>query len=629
MTKATSILDTAIDSRANDVLLLPIALGAFWTLAYQLVLLARWPARTIVSLFLGIAIAGLLLLVRLWKKTDALPGRGYRFHPSHLFLFGLGVGCAVITLFVRRPNQDDVVYFHRALTQLLALDQPIILYQTSVDMKAAAFSPLHLATSYEMLTALLGRYLGIDPLYFYQVVAPAFAVFLIPFVLYWGTRSMGLNRWPAAIGALIGILFLLIDALPPAGFGNTAFGRMWQGKAVVWILLLPIGLCLSYRYLRCINYSDLLWLTLLVIAGVGLSNTALYLLPAVIGCSCISFFVVQLWDRDKAEMLGKQIGRYVLLAIPLAYPITLLTVLKLNVIPQPIDTTAFGPQFIPWQQPLTNVLGLLPEYLRDIVIMTGVPLLIVRGKRGLFLFFYICAVWLLCLNPLFAHWWMKNIIAACYFRLVYLLQLPFLCAMGGAGLAPLTECSHSSAWNRRLTLAACLALILGFIYSYRTLSIMPRNQRRGVGWKTPGEYQLLPANTEFAKAASPYLADSKLLAPGWTASCELPLLFPKMKITAPRLVTHYFANVRNPKEGILRSQAQAFVEGDKSGNAQQFQQLEPNFRTVIQTGRANAVAAPEPESTRVLSALQSIDPGWHRVLEAGGLVLMLPPDSVR
>jgi hypothetical protein len=36
------------------------------------------------------------------------------------------------------------------------------------------------------------------------------------------------------------------------------------------------------------------------------------------------------------------------------------------------------------------------------------------------------------------------------------------------------------------------------------------------------------------------------------------------------------------------------------------------------------VAAPEPESARVLAALQSIDPRWRRVLEAGGLVLMLP-----
>jgi len=40
---------------------------------------------------------------------------------------------------------------------------------------------------------------------------------------------------------------------------------------------------------------------------------------------------------------------------------------------------------------------------------------------------------------------------------------------------------------------------------------------------------------------------------------------------------------------------------------------------VIETGRANAVAAPESESARMLATLQSIDPGWHQVLEASGL----------
>jgi hypothetical protein len=97
-----------------------------------------------------------------------------------------------------------------------------------------------------------------------------------------------------------------------------------------------------------------------------------------------------------------------------------------------------------------------------------------------------------------------------------------------------------------------------------------------------------------------------------------------MKVVAPRLVTHYFSNAGNPNEGILRAKAQIFVQGDNSGNLRRLRLLEPEFRQVIETGRANAVAAPESESERVLATLKSIDPGWHRVLEAGGLVLLLP-----
>ena len=156
---------------------------------------------------------------------------------------------------------------------------------------------------------------------------------------------------------------------------------------------------------------------------------------------------------------------------------------------------------------------------------------------------------------------------------------------------------------------------------------MPRDAKLGIGWKSPTEYQLLPANTDFARVAARYIAHAKLLAPDWTASCELPLLFPEMKVVAPRLVSHYFANAGNPEEGVLRRQAQAFVEGDHSQNPKRVAMLELKFRQVIETGRANAVAVPESESQSVLATLKSINPDWHRVLEAGGLVLMLPGNT--
>src|SRR5436305_12573065 len=92
--KSTLISKTPAESHAGDILLLPIAILAFWTLAYQLVLIARWPAKTITWCFLFIAVSGFFLLWRLWKKTDAAPGRGYRFHLSQLLLLILGLAYA-------------------------------------------------------------------------------------------------------------------------------------------------------------------------------------------------------------------------------------------------------------------------------------------------------------------------------------------------------------------------------------------------------------------------------------------------------------------------------------------------------------------------------------------------------
>ena len=641
LTKSIRISGRCDQSHAGDILLLPIAIIAFWTLAYDLVLVARWPAHTITWCFLAFAIAGGVALGRLWTKTSAIPGKGYRFHPSQLLLLALGLGYAITALFVRRPNQDDVVYFHRALSQLLDLHQPVFLRQTSVDMDAAAFSPVHLTTSYEMLMAFLGHYLRINPLYCYQVVAHVCAAFSLPFVFYWCARIFGLHRWPGAIGALLAMTFLLLADKSPFGMllgaaqslegadpggwvgFSTVAGYLWQGKAIVLILILPIALALNYRLLGQRNPADLVWLTLLGIAGVGLSNPALYLLPAISVCSWVAFFTLALFERSTREDLRKLICLGVLLVFPLAYPIGILALLKMDIIPKPIDIHMLGPRYMPWTEAVDYAIGGRAEYLRDVVLMITVPLLIVRARTGFFLFFYLCAVWLFCLNPLLARMWMANILAPTYFRLVYLLQLPLLCALI-ATAGPQLAHKRNVITEGLTTMFAVSAIVVSFVGSYHGISILPKDARLGIAWKAPGECQLLPANLDFAKAADRYIAHAKLLAPIWTAGCELPLLFPEMKVVTPRLVTHYFANAGNPEEGNLRNQAAAFIVGDRLGSPDRVKALELKFRKVIETGRANAVAVPESESERVLATLKSIDPGWRRVLEAGGLVLMLP-----
>jgi hypothetical protein len=362
----------AINFHAGDIVLLPIAIIAFWTLAYDLVLAARWPAHTITWSFLGFAISGGVALGLLWRKTSAIPGKSYRFHPSHLLLVAFGLGYAITALFVRRPNQDDVVYFHRALAQLLDLHQPIFLRQTSVDVDAAAFSPVHLTTSYEMLTAFLGHYLGINPLYCYQVVAHVCVAFSLPFVFYRCARIFGLDCWPAAVGALLGLAFLFLADQSPygtllgAGFPliagkplesintagmlgfSTVSGYLWEGKPIIWILLVPTGLALSYRFLLKENKTDILCLTCLAIAGVGLSNTGLYLIPAVIGCSWLAFLAVEGFQREHQLNWWHAFRRGLYLAIPMVYPVAILVLLSLNIIPKPIDTRMFGPSYRPW-----------------------------------------------------------------------------------------------------------------------------------------------------------------------------------------------------------------------------------------------------------------------------------------
>jgi len=74
--KSTLVSERLAESHAGDVLLLPIAGVAFWTLAYQLVLVVRWPAKTMTCCFLAIAILGFSFLWLVWKKANDTRARG-------------------------------------------------------------------------------------------------------------------------------------------------------------------------------------------------------------------------------------------------------------------------------------------------------------------------------------------------------------------------------------------------------------------------------------------------------------------------------------------------------------------------------------------------------------------------
>src|SRR5437762_6446199 len=84
MQQTVLISDTPTDSRAGDVLLLPIAGLAFWTLAYRLVLVLRWPAKNAHVVFSGYRYCWFLLVRAAMEENqrNAWPGISVSSFPS-------------------------------------------------------------------------------------------------------------------------------------------------------------------------------------------------------------------------------------------------------------------------------------------------------------------------------------------------------------------------------------------------------------------------------------------------------------------------------------------------------------------------------------------------------------------
>jgi len=59
-------------------------------------------------------------------------------------------------------------------------------------------------------------------------------------------------------------------------------------------------------------------------------------------------------------------------------------------------------------------------------------------------------------------------------------------AIGGTAARPLrSQRDDGSLTNRTLTVVALLAIIVSFVHSYRGVSILPRDAKLGIGWKSP------------------------------------------------------------------------------------------------------------------------------------------------
>jgi ribosomal protein L17 len=99
-----------------------------------------------------------------------------------------------------------------------------------------------------------------------------------------------------------------------------------------------------------------------------------------------------------------------------------------------------------------------------------------------------------------------------------------------------------------------------------------------------------------------------------------------MKVVAPRLVMHYFANAGKKEEGSIRRMAQAFVETDPATRttARRAADERAAFDAIVTSGKANAIAVPKAQGARVEAELQAIDSRWHKAVEAGGLDLFVP-----
>jgi Family of unknown function (DUF6077) len=235
-----------------------------------------------------LAAASAVALTSLRPARDAAAGSppvGYPPHdlPGAAIALAWAAGLAILSLFTIRSAEDDTHYV-RLATWIAEHGQfPLRDTLFSDEVYSAIFYPP--VSSFEAAVGTLAHTTGLAvPDLVYLAVAPLVAALGV--LALW--RLYRAWQVPLVWVALsVALVFLLFDAGTYRALGQTVLSRTWHGKAALLAVLVPVLFVLLQEYRERPTRQRLVLLAAAGAAAVGLSTTALFLVPLV-AAACLA-----------------------------------------------------------------------------------------------------------------------------------------------------------------------------------------------------------------------------------------------------------------------------------------------------------------------------------------------------
>ena len=186
---------------------------------------------------------------------------------------------AFLSLIMVRPDQDDVFLVNRSTWVSEHASELPDRDTVFSDNTFPSERPSVVPTSIEPLIGALAAHL--------PITAAALTYFgWGPLIAALGVLSTwrllrGMGARSPALATLVGTAFLIVDGEMHASFGNFFAGRSWQGKAVLLLLVIPALWHHGANWGRTGERHSLNSSILAGIAGIGLSSSAVFLIPVV------------------------------------------------------------------------------------------------------------------------------------------------------------------------------------------------------------------------------------------------------------------------------------------------------------------------------------------------------------
>jgi MFS family permease len=368
---------------------------------------------------------------------------------------------------VHRPDADDAFYANVAVAAVEHPELPLLARDT---LHGRFDLPVHLPSyrlhSYEVAVAALSLLTGIAALPLFHLVAGPLAALFVPLAHASLFRLLAPRVWLFATAVLV--LVLAAPGETHRWYGNFAFVRMWQGKAILLSIAAPWIAALALRFALAPSRIGWLRLAAAQIAAIGASASALWLAPALSLAAMAS--VLRPGVRD-LRVLG-------LGALASAYPIAAALAQKSAMLER---APHLAERFAPGEQlasALTTALG------EATLLRVGIAALFVawacwgRGLARRYAIALPLAVTLVLLAPWADALVRANVTGPSYWRALWALPVPILIALVIA--APLQWERAGAPRPQALAAAAALALLFAVVVP-QSYGFSAENHAR-LGW---------------------------------------------------------------------------------------------------------------------------------------------------
>ncbi len=431
---------------------------ALYTICYVIALGLGLSLRTLTYMGVVTAVPWILsarFILDQARLTPITAGRAGAHGSTAAHLVALAVVGALLAFLTVRPDADDAGHLCWAVCHFENPDQSV--------MGAYASRGLKRLTSHEDLCASLALMFNVPPVHVYHGFMSALGGALIPLAWFVLLRRLSDTPKAAFAGTCAVFILLCVDGTMHRSPGNFAFVRIWQGKAMVFHVAIPLCIAYSLDLFDRITLPRILRIAAISIAGMGLSVSSLFLIPATYGAAGLSFCVMRRdWQTVKAFLAGSVVIFGPLLAGGICFYSKTKPYLErsLETSSYPLELSAILKLVFGWPWSITLWTG---------VIALGLLLALRRWKIAAWLALWSAVILVPLSVPGGPEFIARNLTSrAVFWRLMYALPLVFA---GAVAVALLYE---RSVGLRRVVFAGlCVAAICAVLLAGRVSSISP------------------------------------------------------------------------------------------------------------------------------------------------------------